>query len=84
MPQILPCPQSEADGLGGGLMPPWCCRSQDGIVNGWLFFRYLAIGLYVGSATVAGFAWWFLSYTVSSPLTDTPSALDRPSATHPH
>lgn len=41
------------------------CRSQDGIVNGWLFFRYLTVGLYVGCSTVTGFAWWFLSYSVS-------------------
>src|SRR6185312_15115428 len=26
----------------------------------WLFFRYLVIGTYVGLATVAGYAWWFM------------------------
>ncbi|EPY32060.1 Ca2+-transporting ATPase [Angomonas deanei] len=30
------------------------------IVNGWLFVRYMIIGVYVGCATVAGFIWWFL------------------------
>ena len=42
------------------------CRSQDGIVDAWLFVRYLTVGLYVGIATVAGFAWWFLFYSVSA------------------
>ncbi|KAL5740016.1 hypothetical protein ACOSP7_028899 [Xanthoceras sorbifolium] len=30
------------------------------MVSGWLFFRYLVIGAYVGLATVAGFIWWFV------------------------
>uniref|UniRef100_L2G3N4 Calcium-transporting ATPase n=1 Tax=Colletotrichum fructicola (strain Nara gc5) TaxID=1213859 RepID=L2G3N4_COLFN len=29
-------------------------------IGGWLFFRYLVIGTYVGVATVAGYAWWFM------------------------
>lgn len=37
-------------------------KMNEAIVNGWLFFRYLVIGAYVGLATVAGFAWWFLYY----------------------
>ncbi|KAH7427301.1 hypothetical protein KP509_10G038200 [Ceratopteris richardii] len=37
-------------------------KMDEAIVNGWLFFRYLVIGAYVGLATVAGFAWWFLYY----------------------
>ncbi|KAK4534494.1 hypothetical protein CDCA_CDCA02G0519 [Cyanidium caldarium] len=37
--------------------------SHEHLVNGWLFFRYLAIGTYVGVATVAGFLWWFLFYS---------------------
>lgn len=40
---------------------------SEGIVDRWLFFRYLIIGLYVGGATVGGFAWWFMSFDVSSP-----------------
>ena len=40
------------------------CRADEGIVNGWLFVRYLVIGLYVGLATVGGFAWWFLDFQV--------------------
>jgi len=29
-------------------------------VNGWMFCRYMIIGLYVGMGTVFGFIWWFL------------------------
>nr|AAC47505.1 organelle-type Ca2+-ATPase [Leishmania amazonensis] len=29
--------------------------------TGWLFFRYMVVGVYVGLATVAGFVWWFLT-----------------------
>ncbi|CAK0785211.1 Calcium-transporting ATPase 3, endoplasmic reticulum-type [Coccomyxa viridis] len=34
-------------------------RTEDGIVNRWLFVRYLVIGLYVGCVTCAGFIWWY-------------------------
>lgn len=30
------------------------------IVGGWLFFRYMVIGTYVGAATVFGYVWWFM------------------------
>ncbi|KAI4822607.1 hypothetical protein KUCAC02_008139 [Chaenocephalus aceratus] len=33
---------------------------QEPLISGWLFFRYMAIGGYVGAATVAAAAWWFL------------------------
>uniref|UniRef100_A0A8C0XGJ3 P-type Ca(2+) transporter n=1 Tax=Castor canadensis TaxID=51338 RepID=A0A8C0XGJ3_CASCN len=33
---------------------------QEALISGWLFFRYLAIGVYVGLATVAAATWWFL------------------------
>jgi Ca2+ transporting ATPase len=34
--------------------------TEDQLISGWLFFRYLFIGLYVGWATVAGATWWFM------------------------
>jgi len=36
--------------------------ANEGLISKWLFFRYLAIGGYVGCATVAGSLWWFLIY----------------------
>ena len=42
-------------------MPPRASREP--IVGKWLFFRYMVIGTYVGVATVAGYAWWFMFYT---------------------
>uniref|UniRef100_A0A3Q3VKK3 Calcium-transporting ATPase n=1 Tax=Mola mola TaxID=94237 RepID=A0A3Q3VKK3_MOLML len=33
---------------------------KEPLISGWLFFRYMAIGGYVGAATVAGAAWWFM------------------------
>lgn len=35
-------------------------KVNEAVVSGWLFFRYLVIGAYVGLATVAGFVWWFV------------------------
>ncbi|XP_057776543.1 calcium-transporting ATPase 3, endoplasmic reticulum-type [Salvia miltiorrhiza] len=35
-------------------------KVNEAVVSGWLFFRYLVIGVYVGLATIAGFVWWFL------------------------
>eukprot|EP00761_Pharyngomonas_kirbyi_P004099 gb/GECH01004103.1/.p1 GENE.gb/GECH01004103.1/~~gb/GECH01004103.1/.p1 ORF type:complete len:1012 (+),score=258.84 gb/GECH01004103.1/:1-3036(+) len=42
---------------------------NEAIVNGWLFFRYLLIGIYVGVATVMGFAWWFMYYSEGPQMT---------------
>ncbi|WVQ73814.1 potassium/sodium efflux P-type ATPase, fungal-type [Cryptococcus sp. DSM 104548] len=36
---------------------------REPLVGGWLFFRYMVIGVYVGCATVFGYAWWFMFYT---------------------
>lgn len=36
-------------------------RPSEGIVDRWLFIRYLIIGSYVGAVTAAGFIWWFMS-----------------------
>ncbi|XP_013929861.1 PREDICTED: sarcoplasmic/endoplasmic reticulum calcium ATPase 1-like, partial [Thamnophis sirtalis] len=33
---------------------------KEPLISGWLFFRYMAIGIYVGAATVGAAAWWFI------------------------
>ncbi|KAF9112636.1 hypothetical protein BGX27_003024 [Mortierella sp. AM989] len=38
-------------------------NSREPLVGGWLFFRYMIIGIYVGAATVFGYAWWFIFYS---------------------
>ena len=38
-------------------------KRDEPLIGGWLFFRYLVIGTYVGLATVAGYAWWFMFYS---------------------
>ncbi|EIW60548.1 calcium-transporting ATPase [Trametes versicolor FP-101664 SS1] len=43
--------------------------SREPIVGKWLFFRYMVIGTYVGVATVAGYAWWFIFYTEGPQIT---------------
>lgn len=35
-------------------------RRDEPLVGGWLLFRYMVIGIYVGAATVFGYVWWFL------------------------
>ncbi|KAK2628325.1 hypothetical protein QTJ16_002971 [Diplocarpon rosae] len=35
-------------------------KRDERLIGGWLFFRYMAIGVYVGLATVAGYAWYFM------------------------
>jgi Ca2+ transporting ATPase len=35
---------------------------KEPLINGWLFTRYMIIGVYVGAATVASSAWWFMFY----------------------
>lgn len=37
-------------------------NSREPLVGSWLFFRYMVVGVYVGVATVAGYAWWFMFY----------------------
>ena len=41
-------------------------KRDDPLISGWLFFRYMVIGTYVGLATVGGYAWWFM-YNVDGP-----------------
>jgi len=36
--------------------------AKESLITGWLFFRYMAIGGYVGCATVGAAAWWFMLY----------------------
>jgi len=35
---------------------------DDALINRWVFFRYMVVGLYVGFATVGIFVFWFLYY----------------------
>ncbi|KAG9508873.1 Calcium-transporting ATPase sarcoplasmic/endoplasmic reticulum type, partial [Fragariocoptes setiger] len=35
-------------------------RANEPLITGWLFFRYLAVGVYVGCATVGAAAWWYM------------------------
>jgi len=35
---------------------------KEALISGWLFFRYMVIGCYVGAATVGAAAWWFMAY----------------------
>ncbi|KAF2725581.1 calcium transporter ATPase [Polychaeton citri CBS 116435] len=37
-------------------------KRDEVLIGGWLFFRYMVVGTYVGLATVAGYAWWFMFY----------------------
>ena len=39
------------------------------LISGWLFFRYMVIGTYVGGATVFGYAWWFMFYAEGPHIT---------------
>ena len=41
-------------------------KRDEPLISGWLFFRYMVIGTYVGLATVAGYAWWFM-YNAAGP-----------------
>lgn len=43
--------------------------SREPLISKWLFFRYLVIGTYVGVATVAGYAWWFMFYSEGPQIT---------------
>jgi Ca2+ transporting ATPase len=36
--------------------------ANESLISKWLFFRYMAIGTYVGIATVGGSVWWFMFY----------------------
>jgi Ca2+ transporting ATPase len=36
--------------------------NKEPLISGWLFGRYMIIGIYVGVATVGSSAWWFMYY----------------------
>merc|ERR1719450_791828 len=42
-------------------------KADEGLISGWLFFRYMAIGGYVGCATVFAATYWFM-YDPTGPL----------------
>ena len=44
-------------------------KRDEALVGGWLFFRYMVIGIYVGGATVFGYAWWFMFYSEGPRIT---------------
>jgi len=35
-------------------------KADESLISGWLFFRYMAIGCYVGAGTVFAATWWFM------------------------
>merc|ERR1712151_642934 len=37
-------------------------RKDDNLISGWVFFRYMVIGIYVGFATVVIFVYWYAFY----------------------
>merc|ERR1711920_461378 len=37
-------------------------RADDVLINGWVFFRYMVVGIYVGFACVGVFAYWYVYY----------------------
>jgi Ca2+-transporting ATPase len=37
-------------------------KKTDKLISGWVFFRYMVIGLYVGFATVGVFAYWYVVF----------------------
>jgi Ca2+ transporting ATPase len=44
-------------------------KRDEALISGWLFFRYMVIGIYVGGATVFGYAWWFMFYSDGPKIT---------------
>jgi Ca2+ transporting ATPase len=44
-------------------------KRDEPLISGWLFFRYMVIGIYVGAATVFGYAWYFLFYSEGPQIT---------------
>lgn len=40
-------------------------RPDDVLINSWVFFRYMVVGIYVGFACVGVFAYWYMYYDLS-------------------
>lgn len=40
-------------------------KHDEPIINGWIFVRYMVIGMYVGLATVGIFVYWYTGYSWS-------------------
>lgn len=40
-------------------------RADDVLINNWVFFRYMVVGIYVGLACVGVFAYWYMYYDLS-------------------
>ena len=38
-------------------------KRNDSLVSQWMLVRYMIIGVYIGIATVLGYAWWFVAYS---------------------
>ncbi|EQC36759.1 Ca2+-transporting ATPase [Saprolegnia diclina VS20] len=41
-------------------------RANDVLINGWVFFRYMVVGIYVGFACVGVFGYWYMFYDGSN------------------
>jgi len=41
-------------------------RADEVLINGWVFFRYMVVGIYVGFACVGIFAYWYMYYDASN------------------
>nr|OQO24421.1 hypothetical protein B0A51_08640 [Rachicladosporium sp. CCFEE 5018] len=44
-------------------------KRDEPLISGWLFFRYMVIGTYVGLATVGGYAWYFMYFESGPQIT---------------
>merc|ERR1712193_74365 len=52
--------------------------TNETLITPWLFFRYMAIGVYVGAATVGASSWWFLYDPTGPQMTHHMSCYSNP------